>query len=192
MPPHVQRPRVRRCRAADLALLEWDGRFTEHREIIRATFAQQRRREALMLVADVGGYPAGQVWLDFTRHAGRGRGLLWAVRVHPQFLRRGLGTLLVAAAERRLSRRGFDQALAGVETWNRPARVWWERLGYRLQERCREPHSYATPDGRTVHAVADQWMLTRPLDLAWRAERGQRRRADGTACCATAIAAYVA
>src|SRR5438093_11002918 len=57
---------VRICRREDLPALEWFGLFTEHREIIRETFESQERGEAVMLIADLNGFPIGQVWINLT------------------------------------------------------------------------------------------------------------------------------
>ena len=57
---------IRLCREADLPQLEWFGMYSEHREIIRSTYESQERGETAMLVADLNGFPAGQVWINLT------------------------------------------------------------------------------------------------------------------------------
>jgi hypothetical protein len=94
----VQLPvEFRLCEESDLPALEWMGLHTTQREIIRSTFEAQQRSDALMLLAIAGGFPVGQVWLDFARSGGTERPLLWAMRVFPSAPRAGPGLRADAA-----------------------------------------------------------------------------------------------
>src|SRR4051812_19296174 len=55
---------IRPCMREALPQLEWFGLYTPHREIIGEAFDRQGRGENLMLVAEVNGFPVGQVWID--------------------------------------------------------------------------------------------------------------------------------
>lgn len=153
---------IRRCAESDLPLLEWFGMFTSHREIIRATFDRQRRGEGLMLVADVNGFPGGQIWIDLTKKKDRATGVIWALRVFPIFQGHRLGTRLVRAAESALRRRDYAAAELGVET-DSDTGGFYERLGYRpvgtLVEECR----YTTPAGERVRIDVDQIVYRKSL-----------------------------
>jgi ribosomal protein S18 acetylase RimI-like enzyme len=154
---------VRVCAEADLEALEWHGMFTPHRALIRDAFARQQRGEVVMLVADIGGFPAGQVWIDLDRRADAGVGYLWALRVLPVLYGKGVGTRLVAAAEGVLRDRGFDLAEIGVETENTGARRLYERLGYRVVREEHGSYEYDTPDGEHFLVPMDEWILQKPL-----------------------------
>jgi ribosomal protein S18 acetylase RimI-like enzyme len=61
-------------------------------------------------------------------------GFLWQLAVHPALQSRGLGTLLVHAAEQRIRDRGLRRAELAVEESNprarARARALYEHLGY--------------------------------------------------------------
>ncbi|TDU89574.1 ribosomal protein S18 acetylase RimI-like enzyme [Kribbella voronezhensis] len=66
--------------------------------------------------------------VDYVPHPGAG--LLTQFGVHPALQSCGIGTVLVAAAEQRISARGLDRAELAVELSNPRARALYERLGY--------------------------------------------------------------
>ena len=121
---------IRRCLREDLPTLEWFGLFAPHRELIQNVFAEQDRGEALMLVAEVNGVAAGQVWIDFLHGRTVGTGILWAMRVFPCLQRRGLGGRLLAGAEDVLHFKGFTRAEVAVEPENAAAQAFYTRHGY--------------------------------------------------------------
>lgn len=155
---------IRPCIEDDLPRLEWFGLFTEHREIIRSAFEAQRRGENVMLMADAGGAPVGQVWIDLARMWEKATGFLWAVRVFPWLQGRGIGQRLVLAAERLLRSRGFRYAELGVETDNPRARRFYERLGYRLTGTRQDAYSYTTPEGVHMRIPLEEWVLQKRLE----------------------------
>jgi ribosomal protein S18 acetylase RimI-like enzyme len=154
---------IRLCRADDLPALEWFGLFTEHREIIRETFESQERGEAVMLVADLNGFPAGQVWINLTLKKAEATGALWAVRVLPCLQNLGIGAHLMAAAEQLLIERGCTGVELGVEKDNPGARRFYERLGYRLTGIAQGEYQYVTPDGTPMSMPIDEWILRKDL-----------------------------
>ena len=154
---------IRPCREGDLAALEWYGEYTPHRDIIHRAYAMQRSGDGCMIVADVNGFPAGQVWIDFVRKRHLRRATLWAVRVFATFQRTGLGTRLMRAAERAVADRGVDEAELGVDRDNIGVLHFYERLGYEPCGTERGTYSYRTPDGRTVDVPIDQILLHKRL-----------------------------
>lgn len=162
-PPAPLGVEIRPCRQRDLALLEWHGAYSEHREIIDQTFARQRAGDALMLLAVRARFPVAQVWLDFLRPARTDTALLWALRTYPPVRRRGIGTCLVRHAERNAAERGHTAVELGVEKRNPGALRFYERLGYarvgELVETCR----YRSPDGEERQWIVDQWQLRQEL-----------------------------
>lgn len=151
--------RIRTCVRDDLFALEWFGLFSEHRRIIHEAFARQERGDNLMLIADVKGWPAGQVWIDFTKKHRQQAALLWAVRVFPGMQRVGIGARLIAAAERAARMRGFHHVELGVERTNAGPRRLYERLGYRVVGTECEAYEYVTPNGIPTRVPVDQWIM---------------------------------
>jgi ribosomal protein S18 acetylase RimI-like enzyme len=171
---------IRRCTERDLPDLEWYGLFSRHREIIRAAYDAQCRGDGLMLVADVNGFPAGQVWIDLARHRGKRIGVLWAVRVYPFLCSLGIGRQLVVAAEERLRAQGYLGVELGVERDNSDARRLYERLGYVVRRETRVAFSYTPPWADAPETVElDELVMGKRLRRHRQplAQRPQARRA---------------
>ena len=149
---------IRKCAAEDLPEMEWFGLFTHDRETIHDVFRRQQRGESLMLVADINGHPAGQVWIDLATLRPRSTGWLWAVRVFPWFERLGIGWLLIRGAEQALRRRGFEYAELAVDKHN-PASAFYERLGYRCMGSMYEERY--SDGGAAAHVP--QWVYRKEL-----------------------------
>ena len=121
----------RLCRRDDLRALEWMGLHGGARELIEATFAAQTRGIAAMLLADAGGFPVAQAWIDFGNRGSRQRPVIWAVRVFPPLQGSGLGRGLMQRSEELVAQRGAREVELGVEWHNARARQFYRRLGYR-------------------------------------------------------------
>ncbi|HYE49741.1 MAG TPA: GNAT family N-acetyltransferase [Azospirillaceae bacterium] len=154
---------VRRCAEADLEGLEWYGLYADQREVIRAAFDRQATGEVAMLVADLGGFPVGQAWIEYDRASG-GPPSLWAVRVLPPLRRHGIGARLLAAAEDAVRAGGSDRVSLTVERSNPAARRFYERLGYREVGRTVTSFAYRTPDGVAHDIPLDLWVMLKRLD----------------------------
>ena len=111
----------------------------------------------LMLVADVGGFPVGQIWVDLSRDR------LWAARVFPALRGRGIGSRLARAAEHELAARGRPRAWVAVELENTAALHFWMREGYQLAELAREAWSYVTPGGVQLALQSSLQLLEKDL-----------------------------
>lgn len=154
---------IRLARAEDLPVLEWYGLHTPHREIIATGFAMQERGNGVFIVADVNGFPGGQVCIDFARKQRYGRATLWALRVFPPLRGAGLGVRLMAAAERCALSRGIMEAELGVDRDNAGVLGFYDRLGYAVHGTEKGRYSYRTPGGELVHLPIDQWILRKRL-----------------------------
>lgn len=154
---------LRKASEADLEPMEWCGLFTEHREIIRRTFARQRKGDAVMLLAVHRALPVGQCWIDLARAADRQTGVLWALRVIPWLQGHGIGQKLVAAAEAELVKRGYDVAELGVEKQNAAVIPFYTKLGYRRVGELVEQTQYTTPDGEPRLVWSEQWTFAKEL-----------------------------
>ena len=153
---------IRLCTKTDLSKLEWDGMFTAHREIIAGAFERQLAGSNVMLVAETKGAIVGQVWLDLQK-APEGGALLWALRVHPDYQRSGIGAELLHAAEAWLVAHRFGTAAIGVERWNVQARRLYEREGYRVLGPIIERYSYTTPAGVFTEVKLEEWLMEKTL-----------------------------
>lgn len=154
---------IRWARQEDLPTLEWYGLHTPHREIIADAFRLQERGDGAMLLADVNGFPVGQICIDFLRKRPSGRATLWALRVFQPFRGIGIGIRLVRAAERVVIQRGVPFAELGVDRDNVGVLPFYERLGYEHCGRERGQFLYHTPEGRLVRVAIDQWLLHKRL-----------------------------
>ncbi|WP_448204999.1 N-acetyltransferase family protein [Azospirillum sp. sgz302134] len=154
---------IRLARRDDLPALEWFGLHTPHREIIANAFRTQERGNGALLVAEVNGFPAGQLCIDFLRKRHLRRGTLWALRVFQPFRKQGLGTRLMTAAERTVVEYGFAEAELGVDRDNAGVLAFYDRLGYEPCGTERGRYSYRTPAGELVQVPIDQWILQKTL-----------------------------
>jgi ribosomal protein S18 acetylase RimI-like enzyme len=74
------------------------------------------------------GWPVGKLGIDFAKYPDAG--WLWQFATHPGLQGLGIGSHLMAGAERRIIGRGRRLARIGVEDANVGARALYERLGY--------------------------------------------------------------
>lgn len=162
-PGDPARATIRRTTEADLPRLEWSGAFAHHRQIIREAFAAQGRGEAVMLVADLDGFPVGQAWLELTPKADSAAPAVWAVRVMEPLQGKGLGARLMAAMEAEARALGCAELELAVEKANPRARRLYERLGWRVRRERREAYAYVTPEGASVSQALDEWVLGKRL-----------------------------
>lgn len=157
---------VRHAAEPDLRSLEWFGQYASHRDIIRAAFDRQLLGDLDMLVADLNGFPIGQVWVDYRQdHAADGISF-WAVRVMPPLRRLGIGEFLMRAAEAAARERGATVTSLTVERRNTDARRFYERLGYRVVD---PPPVYDVAgrfSARNEKLLLTQWLMRKRLRAA--------------------------
>jgi len=136
---------VRDLVPADLEHCGWSG---SERHL--AGVAEQLERARLgdvdyLAVCPPSGLPLAKGGVDY--RVKEGVGTLWQLAVHPALQSCGIGTLLVAAAEQRIRRRGLRQSELGVEENNPRARALYERLGYVAFDRQPDSWDMQAPDG---------------------------------------------
>ena len=101
-----------------------------------------KQKKAVMLAVEVGGRYAGRVtlrrdWGDETSIIEKdfpGLPQINALEIDEDHRRRGLATMLIAAAENEARRQGFPMIGLGVEISNEPAKRLYEKLGYSYQQ----------------------------------------------------------
>ncbi len=121
---------VREGRAADIPHLEWHG-GPDLRDFYAKVWDSHQHGEATLLVADLGGFPIGQVvilWRGKPSHPHFPD--LQSLRVHLAFRGLGIGSALIEAAEKLVAARGFERAGLSVGLDNPGAQRLYERLGY--------------------------------------------------------------
>lgn len=113
---------------SDLESLQWSG-GASHLLSVREQLGRVDSGDVEYLVAIApSGLPVGKAGIDYTQHLGAGT--IYQAAVHPALQSCGIGTLLVAEAERRVRVRGYAYAELSVERDNPRARALYERLGY--------------------------------------------------------------
>lgn len=127
---------VRAAEERDLAPLEWYGHQANLRAHFRELLARAATGDVLVLVAEANGYPVGRLAIDFARRPETA--YMWSFAVIAHLQRLGIGTFLIATAERVARERGASRVELHVEIWHdegRGARRLYERLGYRAAGR---------------------------------------------------------
>lgn len=126
---------IRHLREEDLARLEWSEEHVRFRRMFRNAFEDMRAGTRSLWVGVAGDLVVGRLFIQWNsadrRYAdGVSRAYLYALRVHPQWQRKGVGTRLVAAAEAELCTRRITTATIAVGQTNAEAFRLYKRLGY--------------------------------------------------------------
>lgn len=156
---------LRQAQEADLPKLEWYGQYTHFRVLLQRTFADQRAGRRRILVADCGGFPIGQICINFlaNQRAQHPRGYLYSLRVMEMFRGHGIGTRLIEEAEYVLCERGYRWASIGVSKENTGARRLYQRLGYRVFKDDPGEWEYTDHEGRVRQMYEPCWLLEKRL-----------------------------
>lgn len=141
----------------DIPKLEWDGEFSDHREIIAQAFAAQAAGVGLVFVAEAATFPVGQLWARFADARRPPR--FWAFRVMSRYQGRGIGAALLRFAETELTKRNFGSCEIGVDRDNERVRLLYESWGYHVSHAELEHYRYVTPLGEVRTGRADQWIM---------------------------------
>ncbi|MEP7285743.1 MAG: GNAT family N-acetyltransferase [Chloroflexota bacterium] len=152
----------------DLPKLEWFGQYTHFRRVFQHAYEDQLAGRRLMIVADMNGWPIGQIFvqlesLDETlTHLGR-RGYLYSLRVMDMFQNRGLGTALIHEAESILISRDYGSVSIATAKDNPGARRLYERLGYHVFMEDSGRWHYVDHEGRTRQVIEPCWVMEKIL-----------------------------
>lgn len=159
---------LRLAERADLSKLEWFGQFTHYRNVFRHTFADQERGQRLMILADVNGFPVGQIFIHLSDARVREdrrerRGYIYALRVMEPLRGQGIGTRLILRAEELLIEDGYRWVAIAVAKDNPKARRLYERLGYILCSDDPGIWQYEDHQGEMQRVVEPSWVLQKRL-----------------------------
>ncbi len=113
----------------DLSLLGWSGSSTHLASVGQALDRVDSGEVEYLVVRAPSGEPIAKGGIDYVETPGAGT--LWQFATLSELQGLGIGTHLIAVAERRMRRRGVHTAELAVEDNNPRARALYERLGYR-------------------------------------------------------------
>ncbi len=142
---------IRAAQHSDLAKLEWFGSYAHFRDLYRRTWLDHQAGQRLMLVADLRGFPVGQVWLDVTPFE---YAYLYALRVFEPLQNLHIGTALVRAAQALAVQHGYRQIQLAVEKTNHAARRLYEREGFQMFGQRVDVWSYTDQHGQ-IHWIQE-------------------------------------
>ncbi|MET9505886.1 GNAT family N-acetyltransferase [Streptomyces sp. NPDC006622] len=136
---------VRDLLPRDLPMCGWSGSATHLRSVERQLARAAEGEVEYLAVCTPVDLPVAIGGIDY--QVSEGAGTLWQLAVLPALQGRGLGTLLVRAAEERVLHRGLRRAQLAVEEDNPRARALYERLGYVAYGRAPDSWDEEGPDG---------------------------------------------
>lgn len=159
---------IRGAVEADLPALEWDGEYRHYRRVFRDTWADVQKGRRAMLLAWAGEALLVQIFIQFASASalladGARRGYLYALRVKPDWRRRGIGRQLVLAAEAELRARRYKVAVIAVAQTNAGARRLYEALGYRIFADDPGVWYYIDADGQRRRVAEPSWLMEKAL-----------------------------
>lgn len=158
----------RLAQRSDLQKLEWYGQYLHFRPLIRRAFREQMRGRRFLLVADLNGFPIGQIFVQLESNNDRvadgyKRAYLYSFRVMDMFQGQGVGSRLLREAEIMLAARYYQYATLSVAKDNERALRLYRRSGYRVFDD--DPGQWHYVDHRGVTHYVDEpcWMLEKRL-----------------------------
>lgn len=162
---------LRYADADDLPKLEWYGQYSHYRGLYQRAYQEQLQGRRLMLVAECGGFPIGQVFVQFNSADpmvadGDTRGYLYSLRVMEMFRGHGIGTRLIEEAEGDLVDRGFQWATIAVAKTNDGALRLYQRNGYRRFREDEGRWSYRDERGQRRAINEPCWILEKRISGA--------------------------
>ncbi len=152
----------------DLPKLEWYGEYAHFRRVFQRAYEDQLAGKRLMLLADVNGWPIGQVFIQLDSQDdyyldGTKRAYFYSLRVMDAFRGQGIGTALLQHAESLLIQRGYNSVSIAAAKDNPGARRLYERLGFRVFTEDSGRWHYVDHEGRTRQVVEPCWVLEKDL-----------------------------
>jgi ribosomal protein S18 acetylase RimI-like enzyme len=104
---------IRDLVSGDLPSCAWSGTPTHLASIARALDRARRGEVDYVAACPPSGLPVALCGIDYAKSPGAGT--LWQLAVHGALQSCGIGTILIQAAEQRISARGLHRAELGVE-----------------------------------------------------------------------------
>ena len=162
--------RIREVRESDLNALEWDGEYTHFRRIYKRAFEESKLGSRILLVVELEMEIVGQIFLHlkskWNRHFAPERTVfLHSFRVKPRFRKMGIGTSLLQEAEEMLLDYGFSRAVISVGKDNDPARLMYEKLGYKIFTEDPGEWSYFDEHGVLQDVIEPSYVLAKRISI---------------------------
>lgn len=148
---------------ADLPLLEWYGQYTHFRTVYQRTFQEQSLGGRWMLVADLNGFPVGQLFVVPELSYYPDTGYFYSFRIMDHLQGLGIGTRLLRYAESLLWAEGICGVIISAVKTNPRARELYERLGYHIIREDEGRWQYTNHLGQTVEVHEPCWILEKHL-----------------------------
>jgi ribosomal protein S18 acetylase RimI-like enzyme len=144
---------------ADLADIAWTGTAAHVRAVADALEQVRRGQMEYLAIRSLNGAAVAKAGINYGE--GPGVGTIVQMATHGDLQGLGLGSRLIAAAEKRIRHRGLKVARIAVEDDNRRARTLYERHGYVAVSRREVSWKAEAPDGslflyKTVVAELDK------------------------------------
>ena len=136
---------VRDLLPRDLPACAWSGSATHLQQVERELARAAVGEVDYLAVCTPVDLPVAIGGIDY--QVSEGAGTLWQLAVLPALQSRGLGTLLIRAAEQRIRNHGLRRAELAVEENNSRARALYERLGYTAYGRKSDAWDEEGPGG---------------------------------------------
>ncbi len=151
---------VRAAYHEDLSKLEWFGAYAHFRDLYQRTWRDHLANRRLMMVADLNGFPVGQVWVDVTPHT---YAYLYALRVMEPFQSLGIGSALIETAQIIARAKNYRVIQLAVERSNTGARRLYERHGFRIFTQRIDHWSYTDHHGNIQWVQEDVYGMEKHL-----------------------------
>jgi ribosomal protein S18 acetylase RimI-like enzyme len=146
----------------DLPNVGWAGSRSHLRYVERALERAAAGEVDYLAVRAPTGEPISIGGVNYAAH--EGAGTLWQLATKDSLRSLGLGTRLIAEAEKRIKKRGLRRAMMGVEDDNARARQLYERLGYRVSGHEEDTWKVEDAHGNEVIHKAQITLLNKELD----------------------------
>ena len=142
----------------DLPRLEWFGQYTHYRNVFQRNFRDQQAGRRFMLLADMNGFPIGQIFAQLVfpdegieprgHYVQQATAYFYSLRVMDMFRGHGLGKRLLQEAEQLGKQAGCVRGSIAAARDNPRARRMYERAGYVVVGEDRGEWSYTDHLGR--------------------------------------------
>ncbi len=159
---------IRNVREADLVGLEWEGEYAHFRKLYQDAYRRALRGLSVLWVAELLGTPGliGQVFIQMQCDRpelcnGVDRAYLYGFRIRAAYRSHGLGSQILAVAERDLVERGYRLLTLNVARDNLDAIRLYQRRGFAV----------VAPEPGRWQYIDDKGELQDVHEPAWRMEK---------------------
>ncbi len=167
------RVNIRELVMADLIALEWEGEFTHFRSLYQLAFQRALKGHAKLWIAEIEDKEVvGQVFVLLNSEGnrkiadGRKRARIHSFRVRPEYRNQGVGSNLMAYAERDLQNRKFSKVSLMVAKDNFGALRFYDRIGYESVGSDEGFWSYIDHLGQKQNVHEPSWIMRKSLKIA--------------------------